>query len=238
MEQAWIRRGIALGVTVLALLALWQSMRVSVDVSLVPAPEPPSARVAPPVPASSPIPRSIEQPEPPTPAPEPMVARLAGPNPFEQRISEQIERGDPVRWEPLVWPPLEQVPPVMRPDSFRSTIERLARECDLGSELLSVDCAEPPCFGIFAGGGSFDPGRAAACRAWHEVFGGSIQSSNLVVPCSSGKMKIHIVTPSHLIADTLGGGLSHMDSAYRLHPRFGDSLDLEELCRIHEESVQ
>ena len=70
---------------------------------------------------------------------------------------------------PYQWPTADGTPEHLRADKMRERLESVTERCDLGGDLLSVDCSEPPCMAAFRVRDRELRAQLLACPAWSEV---------------------------------------------------------------------
>lgn len=113
---------------------------------------------------------------------------------LEDQVAELTKRAadaekalaDEVSGVPASWG--DSVPDVLSAKGFAKEVRKVIDECGLDSELVEVDCAEPPCFAIFRDAEeTLGTALQVDCERWYRTFGPSTIEVFAPVDCGDGR---------------------------------------------------
>ncbi len=117
---------------------------------------------------------------------EQQIADLEKKLTFQKWLTESTRKatqGDPLPW-------LDALPDSYRPESFRSLVDEVLRDCASEMELANLDCSEPPCIVSIRHRGQSNPSlRIMGCPAWKRAFDAGVSMSNSMVDCPDGSQE-------------------------------------------------
>jgi len=124
---------------------------------------------------------------------------------LQVRLLEEMLEAQQIEYEgvPVPWP--DDLPEALKPDAFRSNLERAVAECAPDVELLGFDCSEPPCLAQLRTPASGWWDRLVNdCPHFTDVYTSAVTTATSEVTCpDGGKERMRLLGWSwHVVQDT------------------------------------